>query len=132
MPAAITAAAHCPAATAQVILFRAPAPAPGFNGRDRMELANWRRPGCRLEVEDCTYGEHGERSSYALLYKGDKPWASWGLTREGGRVLAWNCITHADLGHFASVTEALDAIPGHGRKAPAAVTADIIPLRRAG
>ena len=98
--------------------------APRFSTGDRLALLEWQNRGAsgyaRLLIEDGQPGSLPDCAAYALIYRRGTPWASWGLTRRGGRspgVMAWRCSTGATLGVYATMEEALFALPSAGRDA---------------
>jgi hypothetical protein len=46
-----------------------------------------------------------------MMYVAGRPWASWGVVRQGRSVLLWDCVTHVDIGLFPSMIAALAAVP---------------------
>ncbi len=95
------------AGPAQVIRFQ-PRPAPGFTSPDLIELSNWGGPGQRVEIDQA--GE--PLGQFAMLFRGGAPWASWAISREGAMILAWDCVSLADIGRFETMRAALQALPG--------------------
>ena len=98
--------------------------APRFSASDRLALLEWQNRGAsgyaRLLIEDGQPGSLPDCAAYALVYRRGTPWASWGLTRRGGRspgIMAWRCSTGATLGVYATMAEALLALPSAGRDA---------------
>lgn len=82
-------------------------PAPGFTARDRSELARWADAGRRTVL----FGDE-DGTTFAMLYDGSRPWASWAMARQDGELLVWNCVTFADLGRFGCMLDALAALCG--------------------
>ncbi len=105
---------------AVVIPFRGARGAAGLTGRDRLELLQWAARGCRVEIED----------ALAMIYRGDEPWAAWAIGRDGERLLVWNCVTHADIGRFDTMPEALAALKAGPGAAPKPAATNVIPMRR--
>lgn len=95
----------------------------GFTCRDLMDLQRWDGEG-RLEVDPVA----DRTGQYAMIYRGEEPWASWAITREGGRILVWDCVSLADIGRFNSMREALAAVPGSSGRHLPAPGATVIPF----
>lgn len=89
-----------------------------FTALDRIALLTWQHmDGCgytRMVLEDGGTGTGPDSSSYALLYRHDSPWATWGLTRRPDGVLAWRCSDGASVGMFSSMEGALASLPRGG------------------
>ena len=77
----------------------------GFTLRDRADLDDWSSDDHRVAV--CA----SDMGPFAMLYEAGRPWASWGVVRQGRSVLLWDCVTLADIGRFASMIDALAAVP---------------------
>jgi len=109
--------------SANVIRFEGRQVTAGFTCRDLMDLQNWDDGGCRLEVDPCA----DWTGQFAMIYQGEEPWASWAISREGGRILVWDCVTLADIGRFDGMRQALAAVPGGRPQVPvAAAPAEVI------
>lgn len=83
-----------------------------FTLRDRADLDEWsagNRP-----VSLCS----SEMGTFAMLYQEGMRWASWGVVRQGRKILLWDCVTLADIGRFRSMFDALAAIPDTGLPVP--------------
>lgn len=78
-----------------------------FTRRDVADLEGWSTEGCRAVA--CT----SETGQFAMLYKGDHAWASWGVVRKPRGVLLWNCVTLRDIGVFPTMADALAATGNH-------------------
>ena len=78
----------------------------GLSVRDRAELGRWAARDRRLIFCPTETGE------FSLIYNGPQPWASWGVTRQDGQIVVWDCITFADLCQAPTVTRALRAVEG--------------------
>jgi hypothetical protein len=94
---------------------------PRFTTADRLELLAWQNRGAsgyaRVLIEDGQPGTLPDCAAYALVYRAGTPWACWGLTRRRGAVpgiMAWRCSTGAKLGLYATMEEALLALPSAG------------------
>ena len=85
--------------TGIVIAFSIRQPAAGFSRLDRDELESWASSGRRVEYEDAW----DAANQFALIYRGGEPWSSWAVTRESTEILVWDCVTHHDLGRFATI-----------------------------
>jgi hypothetical protein len=99
----------------------------GFTCRDLMEIQEWDGGDRRIEV-DPSVDSNGQ---FAMIYEGEAPWASWAISRQGSRILVWDCVTLADVGWFGGMRQALAAVPG-GPTAPeptAKPQAEVIPFR---
>lgn len=107
------------AVRAVVIPFHRVQAAPGLTGRDRLDLHHWAASGHRVEVTD----------KFAMIYRGDEPWAAWAIGRDGGLLLVWDCVTLADIGRFATMPEALAALREGRCKVKAPILANVIPFR---
>ena len=68
--------------------------------------------------------------AFALIYRGEEPWAAWAVGRDGDRLLVWNCVTHVDIGRFDTMTEALAALGERPCAAPKLAETNVIPFRR--
>src|ERR1700729_3519612 len=103
------------AGRAVVVAFRCAPATFGLTARDRLDLHHWAGKDRRVEVED----------GLAMIYRGGEPWAAWAIGRDGARLLLWDCITHADIGRFEAMREALAALrPDPG---PVPMVANVIP-----
>ncbi|GAC1342625.1 MAG: hypothetical protein NVSMB18_16970 [Acetobacteraceae bacterium] len=120
--------------SAKVIQFRGAQVTAGFTCRDLMEFARWPGRGRRVEVDEGAKCD--SLGQFAMIHEGSDPWASWAISREGGQVRLWDCISLADLGVFTSVAAALAALPGneYAVQVPSATpwTCQVIPLQRPG
>jgi hypothetical protein len=47
---------------------------------------------------------------FLSIYRNGEAWARYGLARCGSTILAWCSVTSADIGRFASMGEALEAV----------------------
>ncbi len=99
-------------AGATVIPFAARAARTGLSVRDRMEIATWQDRLRPLGVDRVVIHERGpcdppDVDSFLCIYRRGEAWARWGLARCGGNVLAWCCVTGADIGRFGSIGDAL-------------------------
>jgi hypothetical protein len=103
-----------------VIAFVPPAAhAARLSWRDRMDVAAWREPARCLGFDRLVIHEHSlfdppDLESFLSVYRQGASWARWSLARRGAWVMAWCSSTGADIGRFASMSEALKAllVPG--------------------
>ena len=91
-------------------------PDDAFTSHDLMALNHWmqRADGHgyrRLLIERGSGDTQPEGGSYVLVYAPGSEWARWGLARTSAGVMVWHCSDGADLGHFATMTQALDRLP---------------------
>ena len=85
--------------------------------RDRMEVAAWQDPAGtggfdRIVIHERASGDPPEFGSFLGIYRHGEAWARWNVARCGAGVLAWCSRSGADIGRFASVADALDALLG--------------------
>jgi hypothetical protein len=85
--------------------------------RDRMDVAAWRDPAGtggldRIVIHERASGDPPEFGSFLGIYRHGDAWARWNVARYGAGVLAWCSRSGADIGRFASVADALDALLG--------------------
>ena len=85
-----------------------------FTLRDSEDLKDWSSAEHRVSI--C----HSDMGPFAMLYEAERPWASWGVVRQGRSVLLWDCVTLADIGLFPSMIDALAAVPIDDFPAPVA------------
>lgn len=98
-----------------------------FTWRDLLDLNAWDSSGRRVEVDRSE--DLDGLGQFALVFRGNEPWATWAISREGARVLLWDCITLADIGRFDCMRQALAAIPNASAEAvPRAASAEVIPF----
>lgn len=79
--------------------------AAGFTLRDRKDLEDWSN--ADRYASFCA----SDTGPFAMLYQAGKPYASWGVVRQGRSVELWDCVTLADIGKFSSMIDALAAVP---------------------
>ena len=60
-----------------------------------------------------------DQFDFVLVYGPDSQWARWGLARRGAVVTLWQCSSGRELGVFASMEMALDAVHDHALRPPA-------------
>ena len=86
--------------------------------RDKIEICRWEticeHPGiCRVVLyEGINAGDQCD-NDFVLVYGPVTSWARWGLTRGRAGVLLWECASGADLGVFATMSEALVELEEH-------------------
>jgi hypothetical protein len=83
--------------------------------RDRMDVMAWRDPANtlgfdRLVIHERSSCDPPDLDSFLGIYRRGEVWASWNLARCGAGVLAWCSRSGADVGRFASVADALEAL----------------------
>ncbi len=106
-------------ATSNVIQFKpAAGTATSLSLRDRMDVATWRDPARtagfdRIIIHERASGDPPEFGSFLGIYRHGEAWARWNVARCGAGVLAWCSRSGADIGRFATVADALDALLGH-------------------
>jgi hypothetical protein len=98
-----------------IIPFPPRPPQAGLTARDRIEVGNWREDARqlgydRLVVYSREAFDPPDTDSFVSIYRAGEAWSSWGLTRRGSTIQAWCGKTGADLGPFASISDALLAI----------------------
>ncbi len=76
-----------------------------FTLRDREDLEDWSSVDHLVSI--CA----SDLGPFAMVYEAGRPWASWGVVRQGRSVLLWDCVTLADIGRFPNMFDALAAIP---------------------
>ncbi|MEJ0047437.1 MAG: hypothetical protein WDN04_15985 [Rhodospirillales bacterium] len=99
---------------------------------DRMEAMMWLEQARgygydRLVVHERSPDDPPEVESFLSIYRRGEAWASWGVARSGGSILAWSSVSGADVGRFASVADALAALLScGGPRAPGRPGAQVI------
>jgi hypothetical protein len=83
--------------------------------RDLMDVARWRSHAGRLGYDRIVVHEHeqgdgADIANFVMLHRSGEAWSRWGFARDGLIVRAWCCLTGADIGEFASVSDAFVAI----------------------
>jgi len=83
-----------------------------FTVLDRMELERWteiaRQHGFdRLVLHERLDGDPSDVGNYLAVYAEGCGWASWGLSRRPGGIVAWDRVSGLDQGRFRSMHEAL-------------------------
>ena len=102
--------------TATVIPF--PTPANRSNrllSRDKIEAYAWGKRATRLGYDrvvicEQSGGPKPEESDFVLIYRAGDCWAHWGVARQDGAILLWQCSDGVQAGLFVSMQAALDGI----------------------
>ena len=89
-----------------------------FTAADRAALRSWEAQGqgIRLTIHLRRDGDPPDVGEFASIYQDDARWAAWGVARQGRAIRVWRARDGRDIGHFATMPEALAAVTG-----PAAV-----------
>ena len=84
-----------------------------FTFQDRMDFARWQCTGAirRMVIDDGDPSAGPSGASFALVYLHGGPWARWGITRSGQRVITWDCQTGADVSATQTTAAALASLP---------------------
>jgi hypothetical protein len=104
------------AAASNIIAFRpAQTARAGLSLRDRMDVARWQEAAStrgydRLVIHERAHFDPPDLDSFLAIYRRGDAWASWNVARNSAGVLAWCSRTGTDIGRFASVGDALDAL----------------------
>jgi hypothetical protein len=98
-----------------IIPFPPRPPLAGLTSRDRIEVWRWHEEARllgydRLVIHDREPFDPPDTDSFLSVYRAGESFSRWGVSRRGSSVLAWCSKTGADLGPFASVSEALTAL----------------------
>ena len=109
-------AACAGAGPGRLIAFRQILPRSGLSCRDLLDLEHWDSGGRRWQVVEGSCNP--ELGRYVVIHAGNTAWASWGIGRDGGALLLWDCVSHADIGRFASMQAALAALSGAAASRP--------------
>ena len=95
-----------------------------FLSADKIDICVWEQQGANRAVSRVVIHENTglseEDADVALLYGPECPWARWGVARCRDGVMLWRCRDGADLGRFATMRQALLALPGAVRLVPGA------------
>ena len=83
-----------------------------FTARDRVELEHWteiaqQRGFDRLVLHERQEGDAADVGNYLAIYAAGCTWASWGLSRRPGGIVAWDSVSGLDRGRFRSMHDAL-------------------------
>jgi hypothetical protein len=85
---------------------------------DRMDICQWRDATRdagydRMVIHEREEGDDREFGDFLCLHRRGEAWSRWGFARKGNVVSVWCCLTGADIGEFASMSEAFEAVlPG--------------------
>ncbi len=74
--------------------------------QDRAKLAGYDR----MVIHDRDEGDASEVGNFLSVYRRGQAWSRWGFARSGARIGAWCCLTGADVGDFASLSDALQSV----------------------
>ena len=101
-----------------------------------MEMTEWqdaaRLAGFdRMVIHDRDEGDALEVGNFLSVHRRGEAWSRWGFAREGAAIRAWCCLTGADVGEFATMSEALTAVL-HGMSKATHRRASARPAGRAG
>ena len=101
---------HKAVPTAKIIPFRRPENR--FTTADRMALARLEahNHGVRMAIHNRRHDDPPEIGEYASIYADDPLWATWGAVRQGQAISVWRSRDGRDIGRFATMSEALDAV----------------------
>lgn len=101
-----------PASTAEIFAFRYPDNR--FTTADRMALARLeaRNHSLRLAIHKRRHDDPPEIGEFASIYAADGRWATWGAVRQGRAISVWRARDGRDIGRFATMSEALEAVTG--------------------
>jgi len=110
---------------------------------DRMDIVRWqdraRLAGFdRMVIHDREEGDSFDIGNFLSVHRSGQAWSRWGFARKGATVTAWCCLTGADVGTFASLSDAFEAVLAETGPVPAmvdtgCVVTDLVPkLRIAG
>ncbi len=109
---------------------RRPAIGARLSMRDRMEVTTWAesaraRGYDRLVIHERTSSDPEDVDSFLSIYRRGECWSRWNVARRGASVLAWCSVSGADLGQFASVSDALGSLLD-GQAPPRRVGGEVI------
>ncbi len=87
----------------------------GLSTRDRIEVVLWedraRAAGFdRMVPHERDENDAPEVTAFLMVHRTGQAWARWGFTRTAGGVLAWCCLTGADVGYFDTMAAAFNAV----------------------
>ena len=85
-----------------------------FTTADRAALLSWEMQGTgvRLAIHQRRDDDPPEVGEFASIYQGEARWAAWGAARQGRAIRVWRAGDGRDIGHFATMREALAAVTG--------------------
>ena len=89
-----------------------------FTLQDRLEIVRCAAAlgsagGDRLVIHDRLPTDPPEIGDWLSIYRPGEIWACCGIARQRGRILAWSSVTGEDVGPFATLREALQAMLGN-------------------
>ena len=130
-----------PGVASVVVAFVARHPLPVYlTPFDRMDICQWhdtiRSAGYdRMVIHEREDGDDGEFGNFLCLHRRGEAWSRWGFARKGALVSVWCCLTGADIGEYASMSAAFEAVlPGAtipARRQPSlAIVTDLTPRLR--
>lgn len=74
--------------------------------QDRARLAGFDR----MVIHDREEGDSFDIGNFLSVHRSGEAWSRWGFARKGPVVTAWCCLTGTDVGTFASLSEAFEAV----------------------
>lgn len=97
---------------AEIIAFRRPDNR--FTTADRMAFAHLqaRDASLRLAIYNRRHDDPPEVGEFASIYPANGRWAKWGAVRQGRAISVWLARDGRDIGRFATMSEALEAVTG--------------------
>ena len=86
--------------------------------QDKVDAWFWERTAARrgydrVVVQSQTAIQGVDQDEFVLVYRPGHPWASWGATRQGRKVMVWRCSDGAQIGLFLGMKFALDQLPSY-------------------
>ena len=66
----------------------------------------------RLAIHNRRHDDPPEVGEFASIYPADGSWAKWGAVRQGRAISVWRSRDGRDIGRFATMSEALEAVTG--------------------
>jgi len=106
---------------------------------DRIDITRWqdaaRDAGYdRMVIHDRDFGDSSDVGTFLSVYSRGKAWSRWGFARRGARILAWCCLSGADVGEFSSLSQALETVllgeADTTRLRPDRLVGNIVPVAR--
>ena len=87
----------------------------GLTARDRIDVVLWqdraRAAGFdRMVTHERDENDAPEVTAFLMVHRTGQTWARWGFTRTPVGVLAWCCLTGADVGTYDTMSAAFDAV----------------------
>jgi hypothetical protein len=95
---------------ADILVFKRPNDR--FTMADRLALARMEKQnhGVRLAIHSCHDENPPGIAEFASIYPVNGQWAKWGAVRRGKAISVWRARDGRDIGHFATMHEALEAV----------------------